>query len=124
MLMKNVGFTNSPNNECYVSHIQLFLQGSDYDYDKGYTLGYTISDSGRFVGWSNLFDYSSIDALNKSMELPLPLRNVKIDVVDKLFSAINTLKINMYLEKLNQNINDSISYLPALLKEIEFSKLT
>lgn len=124
MLMRNVGFTNSPNNECYVSHIQLFLQGSDYDYDKGYTLGYTISDSGRFVGWSNLFDYSSIESLNKSMELPLPLRNVKTDVVNKLFNEINTLKINMYLEKLNQDINNPINYLPALLKEIEFSKLT
>ena len=127
MKMKSVGFTNSETNECYVSHIQLFLQGSDFDYDKAYTLGFSISNSGKFVGWSNLFDYSSLETLNKSLELPIPLKRFRIvqgtqtdenltlytnnlkqalqsqNRIDILDAEIQLIK---YIEKSNKNKND------------------
>ena len=35
-------------------------------------MGYEFDDNGKFVGWSNLFNYSSIQALNASQYLPTP----------------------------------------------------
>lgn len=35
-------------------------------------MGYEFDDNGKFVGWSNLFRYASIEALNASQYLPTP----------------------------------------------------
>lgn len=72
MQMRAVGLTQSSKNIAYVSHWQTYLQGSDYDIDKAYIMGYEFDDNGRYVGWSNLFDYSSIDGLRASEYLPIP----------------------------------------------------
>ena len=42
MPMKNVAYFNSENdsNDAYVSVWQIFLQGSDFDIDKAYNIGY------------------------------------------------------------------------------------
>lgn len=74
MPMKCIGWTGDTNNTAYVSYIQTFLQGSDYDIDKAYIMGQSFN-SGVYVGWSNLFDYSSIKTLMASKTLPLP-RNI------------------------------------------------
>lgn len=60
MQMRAVGLTQSSKNIAYVSHWQTYLQGSDYDIDKAYIMGYEFDDNGRYVGWSDLFDYSGI----------------------------------------------------------------
>jgi hypothetical protein len=70
--MRAVGFTLSSKNIAYVSHWQTWLQGSDYDIDKAYIMGYTFDDNGRYIGWSNLFDLSNIDTLKASEYLPIP----------------------------------------------------
>lgn len=72
MQMRAVGLTQSSKNIAYVSHWQTYLQGSDYDIDKAYIMGYEFDDNGRYVGWSDLFDYSGIDELRASEYLPIP----------------------------------------------------
>jgi hypothetical protein len=71
MKMECVGFNGSDTNQCAVSHWQAFLQGSDYDIDKSYMMGFAFDNNGVFIGWSNLFDYTSIETLNASESLPL-----------------------------------------------------
>lgn len=72
MKMKTVGFTQVSNNRIYVSHFQSWLQGSDYDIDKAYIMGFNINRNGKFLGWSDLFNYESIETLNASCSLPMP----------------------------------------------------
>ena len=38
MSMETKGYTEDPGNNVYVSHWQLWLQGSDYDIDKAYIM--------------------------------------------------------------------------------------
>lgn len=71
MPMRCVGWTRDTNNTAYVSYIQTFLQGSDYDIDKAYIMGQSFK-GGIYVGWSNLFDYSSNKTLQASKKLPVP----------------------------------------------------
>lgn len=72
MQMRAVALTQSSKNIAYVSHWQTWLQGSDYDIDKAYIMGYEFDDNGKYVGWSDLFDYSSIEGLRASEYLPIP----------------------------------------------------
>lgn len=43
MSMQTVGYTEDPGNNVYVSHWQLYLQGSDYDIDKAYVMTFGFS---------------------------------------------------------------------------------
>ena len=75
MKMKVVGFSDSNKNSIMVSHYQLWLQGSDYDIDKAYAMGYEFSNGGIFVGWSPYFSLVSDSNYRTSLELPLPSGN-------------------------------------------------
>lgn len=84
MTMKVVGFSDAESNEAYVSHYQIWLQGSDYDIDKAYITSPIINDSGVYAPWSKLFKYNSrkvenpdgssriIDYFELSKQLPYP----------------------------------------------------
>lgn len=72
MQMELTGFTQSSKNIVYVSHWQTWLQGSDYDIDKAYIMGFEFDDNGKFVGWSDLFNYSTEQTLEASTYLPAP----------------------------------------------------
>jgi len=50
MPMKNVAYFNSENdsNDAYVSVWQIFLQGSDFDIDKAYNIGYSFNKNGQY----------------------------------------------------------------------------
>lgn len=72
MKMKLIGFTSSSKNICYVTHWQTALQGSDYDIDKAYIMGLSFDNNGIYIGWSDLFDYSTEENLNASETLPIP----------------------------------------------------
>jgi hypothetical protein len=72
MQMKCVGFTGTATNQCFVSHWQTWLQGSDYDIDKAYIMGHNFDDNGVYIGWSNQFKYSSLKAIQESEYLPIP----------------------------------------------------
>jgi hypothetical protein len=56
----------------YVSHFQTYLQGSDYDIDKAYIMGQSYDEQATYIGWSNLFDYTSVKTLQASKTLPIP----------------------------------------------------
>ena len=77
MAMENVGYNGVNTNYCAVSHFQTFLQGSDYDIDKSFMLGFGFDNNGLLIGWSDLFDYSSLETLKESLELPLVTNNQK-----------------------------------------------
>ena len=72
MPMKNIAYMNTTTNDSYVSIAQVFLQGSDFDIDKAYTLGSGFTSHGKLDLWTNLSEYSSIEQLNELEKLPLP----------------------------------------------------
>ena len=72
MKMKLVGYIPISGNECMVSHWQTFLQGSDYDIDKAYLMGFEFDNNGKFLGWSPLFNYKNLKTLEMSLTLPTP----------------------------------------------------
>lgn len=43
-----------------------------YDIDKAYVMGLCFDTNGKYVGWSNLFDYSTEETLAASEYLPMP----------------------------------------------------
>lgn len=129
MKMKTVGFTQINNNRIYVSHFQAWLQGADYDIDKAYVMGFNFDDNGQFIGWSNLFDYSSNEALESSCSLPVP-RNSKwiktsngINIeryageAQRAYDSDNVILRNALINK----ILDNIDYNPNSTIEVNYS---
>ena len=95
MQMKLVGFTGTTYNQCFVSHWQTWLQGSDYDIDKAYIMGLSFDGNGKYIGWSNLFNYDSIELIKASEELPIPKNK-------KYIKSTEGLNIDEYVIKINQ----------------------
>lgn len=93
MQMKLTGFTQSSKNIVYVSHWQTWLQGSDYDIDKAYIMGFEFDDNGKYVGWSDLFEYSTIEHLRASEYLPTP---TKINY----YNAESGVDITSYMQRI------------------------
>lgn len=97
MTMKCVGWTENTKNMAYVSHFQIYLQGSDYDIDKAYIMGQSYDGNGVYIQWSPLFDYTSQETLTLSKQLPIPnaVKLVKIDggidVSEELTILLNNL---------------------------------
>jgi hypothetical protein len=95
--MKCVGWTENTKNMAYVSHFQIYLQGSDYDIDKAYIMGQSYDSNGVYIQWSPLFDYTSSTTLALSKQLPIPnaVKLVKsdagIDVSEELNILLNSL---------------------------------
>lgn len=129
MKMKTVGFTQINTNRIYVSHFQAWLQGADYDVDKAYVMGFNFDDNGQFIGWSNLFDYSSNEALESSCSLPVP-RNSKwiktnngINIeryageAQRAYDSDNVVLRNALINK----ILDNIDYNPNSTIEVNYS---
>ena len=55
-------------------------------------MGFNFDDNGQFIGWSDLFDYSSNEALESSCSLPVP-RN------SKWIKTNNGINIERYAEE-------------------------
>ena len=98
MKMKAVAFNDSDKNVVHVSHWQTWLQGSDYDIDKAYIMGYDFDSSGQYVGWSPYFNYSSIESLKASEYLPTP--NGKLYFYG---GGPGSVDISNYLQVLNKD---------------------
>lgn len=96
---QTVGFLQAKENHCYVSHWQLFLQGSDYDIDKSYIMGPAISDQGIYYTWSPLFDFYSIKTLHAS-EQNIPISSTKKIFVPRAKSD-NSIILNFVDKKTN-----------------------
>lgn len=72
MTMKCIGWTTNTKNMAYVSHFQIYLQGSDYDIDKAYIMGQSYDGNGVYIKWSPLFDFTNLKTLEISKQLPTP----------------------------------------------------
>lgn len=66
-----VGFSDSETNSIYVPKMITYLEGSDFDIDKQYVMGFSITDNGKLQTMSNLQneDGITIDMVNA---LPKP----------------------------------------------------
>lgn len=75
MPMKNVAYHNSDSNDVYVSVWQIWLQGSDFDIDKGYILGYGFNKSAQYEDWSTISGYTTKEQLDILEQFPIPTGN-------------------------------------------------
>ena len=97
MSMELVGWTENSKNMAYVSHFQTYLQGSDYDIDKAYIMSQSYDTNAVYIGWSKLFDFTSIKTLQASKALPVPkkvlikLSNKGIDLNAEIHALIPLL---------------------------------
>lgn len=117
MKMKVTQFTSSDKNVVYVSHIQTWLQGSDYDIDKAYIMGYDFDDNGIYVGWSPFFNYSSVEALKKSELLPTP--NDKECRYSDSPLALDITEQLSYLNETNFYTEEALDKIVTLLSSID-----
>jgi len=72
MTMRIAAFDNPNINTAYVSTAQIWLQGSDYDIDAVSLATYSIDHNGKLPVWSPYADFTSVEKLNTSLELPFP----------------------------------------------------
>ena len=106
MPMKTIGFTENKSNDIYVSHWQLWLQGSDLDIDKAYTMMYSINDSGIYDYWSPLFDFSSLESLTLSENLPTPNKHkIKFNNTSTKSKQLNVIQVSSDEEIPENGIN-------------------
>lgn len=79
MAMKVAALSDEPTNSAYVSRMQLFLQGSDYDIDKVSVLGLKHKN-GKLITWSKYFNLRSKEKFNASKRLPFPtLKELRVE---------------------------------------------
>lgn len=95
MSMEVVGYAQMDTNVAYVTSLQTFLQGSDYDIDKAYMLTYFFDSNGKFIGWSPLFSLKSEEALDASIKLPYP-EDIYIGIVSSTTDKNGNLNTNLY----------------------------
>lgn len=92
-------------------------------------MGFNFDDNGQFIGWSNLFDYSSNEALESSCSLPVP-RNSKwiktnnginieryAEEAQKAYDSNNIILRNALINK----VLDNIDYSPNSTIEVNYS---
>lgn len=129
MQMETVAFTGVGSNVAAVSHFQMFLQGSDLDIDKSYMMGLVMDNNGRYLGWSDLFDLSSLENIEASETLPMPqnrnytkdVNGIQIDESEYNNSqsrAEQLIAIGKILKQLNKQNNTSLNVSDKLLSEL------
>ena len=66
--MKIVAFTDSETNDVYVNRFNTYIEGSDYDIDKSYILGYEVNEDGLIETGSKLAKWLGIE---KALDLTI-----------------------------------------------------
>jgi hypothetical protein len=77
-------------------------------------MGHSFDDNGVYIGWSNLFNYSSLEALQASEQLPMPQgRQYKLDKngydltkYEEIFKNINEVEQIKLLTTIINELND------------------
>lgn len=122
MTMKCVGWTENTKNMAYVSHFQIYLQGSDYDIDKAYIMGQSYDGNGAYIQWSPLFDYTDELTLSISKQLPIPeplvLNKIETgeDITLELTSLLNNTDNKLEPKSYEQRIDNLKTYVQLLKK--------
>lgn len=91
MEMKNVSYFNTNNNEAYVSIWQIVIQGSDFDIDKAYLMGYGFNKMGHYESSNDAFKFTSKESLDEIETLPKPS---KIETTFVINQSDKTLDIS------------------------------
>ena len=75
-----VAFTENEENDGYMNIWEMWMQGSDFDIDKAYTMMYGLDKSGKIAG-NGFIDYSSPESIVESLntELENPVRGVQFE---------------------------------------------
>lgn len=120
MPMTIVAFDKSGNNSAYVSDMQVWLQGSDFDGDKTNFQEYALNNRGLFIGWSNLF---KLDNLRESLRIPFPtsvqitdMVRIKDDIQGEYDALFNHLFKFNEKTKLYERVSEDI---PSLVRFLE-----
>lgn len=89
-------------------------------------MGLSFDGNGRYVGWSNLFDYSTLDTIKASEYLPMPKKKVyketsggfNIDpFIMKIVGVDPVSRINGYVELLNYLNTNNITEITYTIPE-------
>ena len=89
-------------------------------------MGLSFDGNGRYVGWSNLFDYSSLETIKASEYLPMPKKKVytvtaggfNIDpFIMKIIAADPVARIEGYVEMLNYLNSNNITEITYSIPE-------
>lgn len=89
-------------------------------------MGLSFDGNGRYVGWSNLFDYSSLETIKASEFLPMPKKKVynvvaggfNIDpFIMKIVAADPVARIEGYVEMLNYLNSNNITEITYSIPE-------
>ena len=121
MKMKNIGYFNSDTNDGYVSVFQIWYQGSDFDIDKSYTMGYGFNKNGHYDVWSPLFDYSSKQELDAMEKLPLPNNKdteIEINNTDNSDTELVNF-ISTFFEKTLTEQEILLNFTPQLIEDFD-----
>lgn len=115
MAMKIVGFVDSDVNTAYVSTLQTYLQGSDYDVDAVSLSMYAFSPTGKFIGWSDKFDLSSPEMLSASLSLPFPTG--KYFNVSDIHSTDNSINLSDHISTID-NLDGTLPFTERMINGV------
>lgn len=113
MPMTVIAFNGSKNASMFVNPVQLFLQGSDLDIDKSYTLYKAINSSGKLYKWSPFFSTNE-EVLKILVNLPLKVGSKKgqenasdifNDSESRIINALKEVELDSITKKLNELLN-------------------
>lgn len=103
MEMKNVGYFDTESNDAYVSVWQIFIQGSDFDIDKAYMMGYGFNKAGHFEVWNDLFDFSNRAELEAIEKMPVPSGKSVTSIDEKTAGVVDiSAEFNALAQHLDQ----------------------
>lgn len=121
MAMKIVGFTDNGLNTAYVPIKKNYLDGSDFDIDKIYMTGRSVSNNGKYNAWSPHFNYADTETSNK---LPFPdaklhiskLTDESVNITNDEFNAIEQYA-NLYYQGLDDS-EEALTLWPSVVNSL------
>ena len=116
MGLQLVGFSNSDVNEVYVPAVQTWLQGSDYDIDKLFIMGYEIGKNGKLQTFSRLQNKTT--DLDTVMSLGIPSGET-FTIDDASTNHLSNLDVKDILA--NQNYSKLVPILSSSDHTISFA---
>lgn len=122
MPMNIVSYSDNSKNDAFVSVHQIWLQGSDFDIDKGYVLGHSLNKNGLYQPWSPISTFNSVEQIEALEKLPMPNTsqvtlgdvNIGVNITNEMLSLVDSIA------ELNFNISDN--NLPVEIIEV-FNKI-
>lgn len=122
MAMTIEGFTDENINNVYVSTMQIWLQGSDFDIDAASLATYVINKNGLIVPNSPYFDYSSTKSIDDCLAF-LPFPNCKPTRIIPADEFTDKTEDNIGFEK-TLSYNDPLSIHYINDSEITLNEIT